>query len=115
MRERPRMVVFNGERFLGFGGHSNNEIGVCLALGELSEEAIADYAHKKGTMQEFEAEQKKMMFEEMILLQWAGVWDRIAAEDANLSVVFSKEQIVILDSGACAAIYFCNLYGFPWI
>ncbi len=69
----PKMVVFNGEGFPDFSSHSNTEIGVYLALFEL---------FKKGSLSN-----------DLILFQWAGVWDRIGVDASKVSVVLTDEEL----------------------
>ncbi|MFH1791279.1 MAG: hypothetical protein ABH885_04780 [Candidatus Omnitrophota bacterium] len=63
------MVIFNGEGFPDFGGHSNNEIGILMALQELRDEGE--------------------ILDNTVLFRWAGVWDRISAREAQMSIPFA--------------------------
>ncbi|MFH1678541.1 MAG: hypothetical protein ABH914_02855, partial [Candidatus Omnitrophota bacterium] len=69
----PKMVVLNGESFPDFGSHSNTEIGTCIALFSLIKEGAIS--------------------EDILLLQWAGVWDRIGLGTSKISVVLTKEEL----------------------
>ena len=70
---KPKMVVFNGEGFPDFGSHSNTEIGTYIALFELLKE--------------------RKVSPELLLFQWAGVWDRIRFKDSGISVVLTREEL----------------------
>jgi len=69
----PKAIIFNGEGFPDFGGHSNTEMGVYIALFELLEEG--------------------KISPDILLIQWAGVWDRISVESSHLSVVLTAEEL----------------------
>ena len=70
---RPRMIVFNGEGFPDYGSHSNTEIGTYIALFELLRE--------------------KKIKNDLVLFQWAGVWDRIEIDASQISVALTREQL----------------------
>jgi len=72
-RLKPKMIVFNGERFPDFGTHSNTEMGTYIAL--------------------FELLKKRALKGKVVLFQWAGVWDRITLADAQLSVVLTHKLL----------------------
>jgi hexokinase len=70
---RPRIIVFNGEGFPDYGSHSNTEIGTYIALFELLRE--------------------KKIKNDLVLFQWAGVWDRIGIDASQISVALTREQL----------------------
>ncbi|MFH1338653.1 MAG: hypothetical protein ABIH40_02255 [Candidatus Omnitrophota bacterium] len=79
---RPAMVVFNGEGFPDYSSHSNAEIGTYIALLELLGE--------------------KKIKNDLVLFQWAGVWDRIGIDASQISVALTKEELQS----------FCNAFNF---
>ena len=70
---KPRMVVFNGEGFPDFASHSNTEIGTYIAAFQLLKE--------------------RKIRNNLVLFQWAGVWDRIPLIDSQISVILTNEEL----------------------
>ncbi|MGD9015553.1 MAG: hypothetical protein PVI33_05985, partial [Candidatus Omnitrophota bacterium] len=68
----PKMIIFNGEGFPDFGAHSNTEIGTYIALFELKK------AGSSGNP---------------LLLQWAGVWERIELKDSGISLILTEQEL----------------------
>jgi hexokinase len=69
----PEMVIFNGEEFPDFGAHSNTEMGVFVALFELTKEGF--------------------LKKDLLLFQWAGVWDRIGLDKSQMSLILSRREL----------------------
>ena len=72
--EQPDLLVSNGEGFPDYGAHSTTEISTYLALWQL----MRNGAFAKKTLP---------------YLQYAGVWDRITADDAALCVVLTDQDL----------------------
>ncbi|MFH1577716.1 MAG: hypothetical protein ABIC18_01415, partial [Candidatus Omnitrophota bacterium] len=72
--EKPDLLITNGEGFPDYDVHSTTEVSVYLALLALIGEGKLDP-------------------KEIIYLQYAGVWERVGAQDADFSVVLSGEEL----------------------
>ncbi|KPK96953.1 MAG: hypothetical protein AMJ95_11655 [Omnitrophica WOR_2 bacterium SM23_72] len=68
----PKVVIFNGEGFPDFGAHSNTEMGTYIALFELKKQGLIG---------------------DVLLIQWAGVWDRIELAASGLSVILTSQEL----------------------
>lgn len=69
---RPHLLISNGEGFPDYGAHSTTELTTSLALLEIQKEGILG---------------------DLCYLQYAGVWERIPAYEAELSIVLSRDDL----------------------
>jgi 6-phosphogluconolactonase/glucosamine-6-phosphate isomerase/deaminase len=77
---KPALLITNGEGFPDYGAHSTTEVSTYLALAEL---------HHEG----------KLELSSLKYLQYAGVWERIPAQDADLSVVLAEAEMAEFSRG----------------
>lgn len=86
-KDKPGLIVVNGEGFPDYSAHSTTEAATISAIRDLREES--DTNTDPGL--EF--------LDDLKILQYAGVWERIPIEDAGLSVVLSADQMREFDRG----------------